>query len=79
MVVLAGRLRADSDQGPQPGRVRPAARVVEGPGLERRHRVFGAAEGGDYGHRRLAVVFGDVADGREAVAVGRRMSVRQSW
>src|SRR5207244_12936955 len=44
--------------------------VVEGAGLERGHRVLGAAVGGDHGHRHIGGLAGDVAHQVEAFAVG---------
>jgi hypothetical protein len=45
--------------------------IVEGAGLEGRHRVVHAAEGGDHRHRQVAHVLGDVAHQLQAVAVGQ--------
>ena len=45
--------------------------IIEGAGLEGRHRILGAAESGDHRHRHLRMMFGDIADDIESVAVGQ--------
>ena len=45
--------------------------VVESAGLQRRHRVLGAAEGGDHRHRHVECLLRDVLDDAQAFAVGQ--------
>ena len=59
------------DHAAQHGDVHRLADEVEGAGLERLHRQFHVAEGGDHGHRRLRVVPGDLPDQLDAAAVGQ--------
>ena len=49
-------------QPAQHGQVHRLGDEVEGAGLERVHRGFDVAEGGDHGHRDVRVALGDVFD-----------------
>ena len=64
---IDGRL----DQGTQLIQGHRLGQIVEGPGLEGRHRVLGAAKGGDHGHRRLAVLLADEAHQFQPFPIGQ--------
>jgi len=54
-----------------PSSVHRLADEVEGAGLERLHRQFDIAEGGDHGHRRTGEIARDLLDQLDAIAVGQ--------
>ena len=63
------QLQGRADQRAQRIQSDRLGEVIEGAGLERRHRVLGAAVGGDDRHRCVRAARGDQADQLESVAV----------
>ena len=57
------------DQGAQLLETDRLGQIIEGSRLERGHSVFGAAVGSNHRHRHLSIVFSDVADNVESVAI----------
>jgi len=64
-------LQRVADQAAQHVDVHRLADEVEGAGLERLHRQFDIAEGGDHGHRRTGEIARDLLDQLDAIAVGQ--------